>query len=293
MLESMTLSRAVVVLGIVAGAGRSAYAADCLDPGDIASQTETTDTAITLCFDAGGCWGFEIAAREWRRHATPRTTPAKPRPAELKTTANIHVCAPDGTDCHTFDLPGARTLGNLEALQTPDRTRVAILGQGSSAYLYDGTTKKLVATIRAWKSHYDTDTLQDGYFLDGNLALYESSTPDTMEARLFDGATGKPLAKIDDDIIGDPIELSDGDWAFPHADGNLLVVANARTGKLGKGISLPGPGVKGLGRGSLVTYRTSDKKVFLAARGDAASGIVVYDLATKKQTRYLPPVCTK
>jgi len=33
--------------------------------------------------------------------------------------------------------------------------------------------------------------------------------------------------------------------------------------------------------------------LFLAARGDAASGIVVYDLATKKQTRYVPPVCKK
>ena len=223
MLESMTYLRAAVALGVLTGAGRVARARDCVDPGDIASQTETTDTAITLCFDAGGCWGFEIATRQWRPHAPPGATPPPPRRAEPKTTANIHVCAPDGTDCHTFDLPGASTLSNLEALQTPDRARVAILGQGSSAYLYDGATKKLVATIRPWKSHYEADVLQDGYFIEGNLALYESSTPITMEARLFDGATGKPLGKIANDIIGDPIALSDGDWAFPHADGNTQV----------------------------------------------------------------------
>jgi hypothetical protein len=292
MLESMPFLRAAVALVVLTGAGRVTRA-DCLDPGDTASQTETTDTTVTLCFEAGGCWGFDIAARQWLRHAPPRAVPVTPSRAEPKTTANIHVCAPDGTDCHTFDLPGATTFGNLEALQTPDRARVAILGQGSSAYLYDGATKKLVATIRPWKSHYDADVMQDGYFLDGNLALYESSTPITMEARLFDGATGKPMGKIANDIIGDPVALSDADWAFPQADGNTLVVLDARTGKLHKSILLPGPGVKGFAGGSLVTYRTSDDKLFLAARGDAASGIVVYDLATKKQTRYLPPVCTK
>ena len=46
-------------------------------------------------------------------------------------------------------------------------------------------------------------------------------------------------------------------------------------------------------RGSSVSFRTTDKQLFLAARGDAASGIVAYNLVTKRQSRYLPPLCAK
>ncbi len=286
------MTRVVLALCLLA---RVARAADCIDPGASASQTETTDAAITMCFDAGGCWAFGIAAREWARH-TPPSTPAStpPPPADPKVTANVRVCAPDGSDCHTVDLPGAQTFYNLQAIQTPDRARVAIVGQGSPAYLYDGPTTKLVAMIKAWKSSDpDGDVIQSGFFVDGNLALYESSSPDTEEVRLFDGATGKQLAKIGNAIGGDPIELAGGDWAFWDIETSTLVVANGKTGKLGRGISLRGLGVKESAGGSLVTYRTTNHRLFLAARGDAASGIIVYDLATKKQTRYLPPVCKK
>jgi hypothetical protein len=293
--DSMTVARAVIALCVLASASasRTAHAGDCIDPSASASQTETTDTAMTMCFDPGGCWAFAIAARTWAPHAPLGAAASTPRAADPKPTANIRVCAPDGTDCHAFDLPGAQTFYNLQAIQTPDRARVAILGQGSSAYLYDGATRKLVATIAPWKSHYEADVIQEGHFIDGNLALYESSSPITDEVRLFDGATGKLIAPIDNSIMGDPIELAGGDWAFWHLETSTLVVVNAKTGKLGKRISLVGPGVKDITGGSLVTYRTTDKKLFLAARGDAASGIVVYDLASKKQTRSLPPMCKK
>ena len=98
---------------------------------------------------------------------------------------------------------------------------------------------------------------------------------------------------IANSILSDPIELSNGDWAFFDADVSTLVVVNAKTGKRGKGITVVGPNVKDVTGASVFTYSTTDKKLFLAARGDAASGIVVYDLATKKQTRYVPPVCKK
>jgi hypothetical protein len=292
--ESMKVPRAVMALCVLAGAGRAARATDCIDPAESASRTETNDTAITLCFDAGGCWGFAIASRAWTRHPPlPADTSPPQHHVDPPTTANIHVCAPDGTGCHNIDLAGAVTISNLEAIQTPDRARVAIVGQGSAAYLYDGATRKLVATIRTWKSHYEADVIQEGFFVGGNLVLYESSSPITMEARLFDGATGKPMAMIANSILSDPIELSDGDWAFFDADVSTLVVVNAKTGKRGKAITVVGPNVEDATGASVFTYRTTDKKLFLAARGDAASGIVVYDLATKKQTRYVPPVCKK
>jgi hypothetical protein len=292
--EAMNVSTAVFALCVLAGAGRAARAADCVDPDERAARSEANDTAITLCFDAGGCWELAIASHAWTRRPPlpPDTSPPRHR-VDPRTTANIHVCAPDGTECHNIDLAGAVTISNLEAIQTPDRARVAIIGQGSAAYLYDGATRKLVATIRTWKSHYEADVIQEGFFVDGNLVLYESSSPITMEARLFDGATGKPLAMIASSILSDPIELSDGDWAFFDADISALVVVNARTGKRGKAITVVGPNVKDVTGASVFTYRTTDKKLFFAARGDAASGVVVYDLATKKQTRYVPPVCKK
>jgi hypothetical protein len=282
------------VLLLLCALGRVAHAADCIDPTESPTQTDTTDKAITLCFETSGCWAFDIAARSWARHAAlaPPVDVTLPH-TDPKTTANLHVCAPDGSDCHAVDLPGALTIGNLQALQTPDRARVAILGQGKEAYLYNGVTRKLVATIPTWKSGYEADVIQEGHFIDGNLAVYESHTPITEEVRLFDGATGKLIAPLTDSIIGDPIELSGGDWAFWHLETSTLVVANGKTGKLGRSIVLVGPHVKDATAGSLVEYRTSDRKLFLAARGDAESGVVVYDLATKQQTRYLPPVCHK
>ncbi len=288
--------KALVAVCVVACAGGVAHSADCLAREDAASRTEATDKAIVLCFDAGGCWAFDLAARQWGPHAPlPADTAQPAKAAEPKTTANIHVCAPDGTDCREIDLPGAWTFGNLETLQTPDRARVAILGQGSSVYVYDGATRRLVVTIPPWKSKYDPDgnTIRGGAFVGGNLAIYEASSPVSDEVRLFDGATGKQLAIIAPAIIGDPIELGGGDWAFPREDGDVLIVASAKTGKLRTPISLPGPGVTDSTRGSSVAFRTTDKQLFLAARGDAASGIVVYDLATKQPRRYLPPLCPK
>lgn len=285
--------RAAVVVCVLLGASGAARAAECLDPEDRTSQTETTDQAITMCFESGGCWRFDIAARAWGRTTPPAAAAAVSRPADPKTTANLRVCAPDGSDCHAIDLPGAQTFYNLQAIQTSDRARVAILGQGSSVYLYDGVTKKLVATIPPWKSHYDADVIQSGYFVDGNLALYESSSPVTDEVRLFDGATGKQLAVVETSVMDAPIELSGGDWAFWRIETGTLVVVNARTGRFRKSIALEGPGVKNGGGAALLTYRTSDKKLLLAALGDPASGLVVYDLAKKTQTHYLLPVCKK
>lgn len=275
---------------------RVADAKDCVDPKATAGQDDANDKAVTMCFGAGDCWAFDVTAHTWSSIGAFKPPPDKGASSVVdhtKIVANIHVCSADNKDCHQVDLPDGQTMYNLETRQSADRTRVVIQGQGDRAYLFDGVSKKLVTAFKPWKSKMEPGTFRGSYFLDGTLALYVGSSPITDEVRLFDGATGKAMGVVDDGIVGEPLELSDGDWAFFRIEHDDYVVANSKTGKLGKGIVLRGPGVGDLTGGTPISYRTTDKKQVLFAHGDASSGIVVYDLATKKQSRFSPPLCKK
>jgi hypothetical protein len=286
---------------VVAFAPAVAAAAPCVDRASALRDQAVSDAQVALCFDQpASCWTFDVAAKAWTpanpdasKHvwnaAQPAPAPASIAPARL--TANIKTCAKAGKDCRAIDLPDAAAADSTTVVATADRSLVALYGARGALSLFDGKSEKLIAQIKPWKTTM-ADSIESAQFLGQTLLVRENDSPVSSAARLFDRrgtklADAGPGVGLTDEVIA----VSADEWAFTTLATNRVYVDNVKTGKHVAMIAAVAGKSPNQLAGVAIVHRTADAKTLVIASGDPASGVVLYDIATRTSKRFTPPVC--
>lgn len=161
----------------------------------------TTDGKLAFCVDDTTCWVLDVATSTWAQ--------SKPEGAAKATVdaTQIQACAADGKTCDTLATKLAIMDDGGQAIANADRSLVAVWA-GPKLDVWDMKAKKVLAHIKGWKSPMGPggNAFQQAQFVGTSLIVWESWTPVSSAARIFDARTGKFLANV----VKAGMEVSEG-----------------------------------------------------------------------------------
>jgi hypothetical protein len=270
---SSVVVRVNFLLGLCAVS--SAAASPCPPPEVTQQAAEIIDGKLAFCADPSTpCWVIDPATSAWTRQAMPS------RASTTVTAGKVTACPAGGKDCvivsGTFDE-------SARAIASDDLARVAVWS-GATVAIYDTKSGTQISTIAGWKSPMGpakAAQFQQVRFVGPALAVWESWTPVSSAARLFDPASGKrigDIGKAGAEIEPWAVSVGKDTWAFAGFDPKVYVV-NVKNAKVVKTIKLSGGQSGRQMPGSL-----ADGRIVIVT-----DGVTLVDVTTKKATSLSTP----
>ena len=271
-----SLSLSAVLLVTTADAAPRAPTPSPCPPADLFSTRLPAVEAGALMFCdpvARDCWRLDATASTWSKAPL-----AAGREVTVSATG-IEACAAAHADC--VQLPTTAFEGG-QAIESDDRALIAAW-RGPVAEIYDARTRKRLTTIKGWKSPMGSAAeaqISQVRFVGTRVVVWESYTPVSSTARLFDARTGKArgmMVSKDTELEPWIAQLAGDVWAVPGFDGRLYLV-DTRTGKAKQKLT-----VRSTPGGSVLAGKLADGRLAIVADGlvfvDPATGKVSPELA--------------
>ena len=185
------IARVLRAIAVVASLASVARAAPC-PPDDVFNRIAQV-TGNTLAFCDGStrsCWALDVPKGTWS------TQPMATEAAVTITPTEVTACAADGKTCKKLATTAYAEGGSGAA--SDDLALLAVY-RGPTVDIYDLASSKRLTTIKGWKSPMGPAkdaVFQGAKFVGKTLAVWESWTPVSSAARLYEPRKGKRLADL-------------------------------------------------------------------------------------------------